>query len=53
MNKSVLGKTEGKRPSARLRRRWEYSVKIDYKDIEYGMWAEFIWLRIVSIGGFL
>ena len=31
--KVLVGKPEGKRPLGRLRRRWEYSIKMDSKEV--------------------
>jgi hypothetical protein len=32
----LVGKSEGKRPLERRRRRWEDNIKIDLRDIEWG-----------------
>ena len=29
----LVGKTEGKRPLGRLRRRWEYNIKMDLQEV--------------------
>jgi hypothetical protein len=29
----LVGKTEGKRPLGRLRRRWEYIIKVDLQEV--------------------
>jgi hypothetical protein len=44
--KILVGKPEGRRPLKRLRRRWEGNIKVDIKEIEFGLWIGFIWLRI-------
>jgi hypothetical protein len=31
-----VGKPEGKRPLGRLRRRWEYNIKMDLQELECG-----------------
>jgi hypothetical protein len=31
-----VGKTEGKRPLARLRRRWKDTIKMNFKEIGWG-----------------
>ena len=40
-----MGKTEGKRPLGRSRRRWEDSVKMDLEEVGCGPWTGSIWLR--------
>jgi hypothetical protein len=30
--KDLVGKSEGKRPQIRLRHRWDYDIKIDFKE---------------------
>jgi hypothetical protein len=42
----LMGKLEGKRPLGRPRRRWEYNVKMDLKDVGCGVWIRSIWLKI-------
>jgi hypothetical protein len=32
-NKIVVGKSEGKRPLVRPRRRWEYNIRMDIREI--------------------
>jgi hypothetical protein len=32
----LVGRTEGKRPLLRPRRRWEYNIKIDYQEVGWG-----------------
>jgi hypothetical protein len=34
--KILVGKPEGKRPLGRLRRRWEYNIRMDLKEIGWG-----------------
>jgi hypothetical protein len=50
-----VGNSEGKRPLARPRRRWEDNIKMDLREIEWdGMvWFGSIWLRIGTSGGVL
>ena len=31
-----MGKPEGKKPLGRPRRRWEYNIKMDLQEVEYG-----------------
>jgi hypothetical protein len=49
----LVGKPEGKRPLGRPRRRWEDGVKMDLREIGWGVWSGFTWLRIGVIGGLL
>jgi hypothetical protein len=51
----LVGKPEGKRPLERPRRRWEYGLKMDLREIgwEGGGWSGFTWLRIGTGGGLL
>jgi hypothetical protein len=44
--KVLVGKPEGKRPLGRPRRRWEDRIRIDLKEIVWGVWIGFGWLRI-------
>jgi hypothetical protein len=34
--RTLVGKPEGKRPLLRTRRRWEYSIKMDLREIGLG-----------------
>jgi hypothetical protein len=47
------GKARRKRPLERPRRRWEDEIKMDLKEIGWGGWSGFIWLRIGTVGGLL
>jgi hypothetical protein len=49
----LVGKPEGKRTLGRLRRRWEYGIKMDLREIGWGLWSGFTWLRIGAVGGLL
>jgi hypothetical protein len=49
----LVGKHEGKRPLERLRRRWENGIKMDIREIGWGVWSGFSWLRIGTVGGLL
>jgi hypothetical protein len=42
----LVGKPEGKRPLGRPRHRWEDEIRMDLREIGWGMWIGFIWLRI-------
>jgi hypothetical protein len=46
----LVGKSEGKRPLERPRRRWEDGIKMD---LGGGEWSEITWLRIGTVGGLL
>jgi hypothetical protein len=37
--RSVVGKTEGKRPLGRPKRRWEDNIKMDLQAVEWGAWT--------------
>jgi hypothetical protein len=49
----LVGKPGGKRPLGRLRRRWEDVIKMDLREIGWGVWSGFSWLRIGTVGGLL
>jgi hypothetical protein len=52
--KVLVGKPEGRRPLGRLRRRWEYGIRMNLREISWkGWWSGFSWLRIVAGGGLL
>jgi hypothetical protein len=44
--KVLVGKPEGKRPLGRPRRRWEDGVRMELREIGFGVWIGFDWLRI-------
>jgi hypothetical protein len=46
----LVGKPEGKRPLERPRHRWEYVIRMDLREIGWGLWSGFTWLRIGSGG---
>jgi hypothetical protein len=46
------GKPEGKRPLGRPRRRWEYGIRMDLREIGWG-WSGFSWLKIGAGSGLL
>jgi hypothetical protein len=41
--KVSMGKTEGKRPQGRARRRWEDNIKMDLREIG---WGDMDWLTL-------
>jgi hypothetical protein len=51
--RSLMGRSEGRRPLGRSRRRWEYNIKIDLQGVERGVWTGLIWLRLGTGGGIL
>jgi hypothetical protein len=48
----LVRKPEGKQSLRRLRRRWEYNIKMDVREKGW-VWAEFIWLKIQAGGKLL
>jgi hypothetical protein len=48
--KVLVGKSEGKRPLGRPRRKWEDWIRMDLRETGWGVWTGFDWLRI-GIGG--
>jgi hypothetical protein len=49
----LVGKPEGKRPLGSPRRRWEDGIKMDLREIGWGVWSGFTWLRTGIVGGLL
>jgi hypothetical protein len=49
----LVGKPEGKIPLGRPRRRWEDGIKMDLREIGWGVGSGFTWLRIGTVGGLL
>jgi hypothetical protein len=49
----LVGKPERKRPLERTGRRWEDGIKMDIREIGWGVWIGFSWLRIGIAGGLL
>jgi hypothetical protein len=49
----LVGKPEGKRPLERPRRKWEDGLKMDPREIGWGVWSGSTWLRIGIFGGLL
>jgi hypothetical protein len=48
----LVGKSEGKRPIGRPRRRWMDNIKMTLRHNEV-VWTGLIWLRIGTSGGLL
>jgi hypothetical protein len=53
VNRVLVGKPEGKRPLGRPSRRWEDGIKLDLREIGWGVLIGFTWLRIGTVGGLL
>jgi hypothetical protein len=51
--KVLVGKPEGKRPLGRARRGWEYGIRMDLREIGWGVWTGFDWLRTGTGGALL
>jgi hypothetical protein len=51
--KVLVGKSEGKRPLGRPRRRWEDGIRMYLSEIGLGVWIGFDWLRTGTGGGLL
>jgi len=49
----LVGKSEGKRPLGRHRRRWEDNINMDLQEVGCGVWTGLSWLRIGTGGGHL
>jgi hypothetical protein len=49
----LVGRPEGRRPLGRPRRRWEDNIKMDLREIGFGLWIGFTGLRIGTGGGLL
>jgi hypothetical protein len=51
--KVLVGKPEGKRPLGRPRRRWGDGIRMDLREIGFGVWIGLDWLRTGTGGGLL
>jgi hypothetical protein len=51
--KVLVGKPEGKRPLGRPRRMWKDEIRMDLREIDFGVWIGFDWLRTETGGGLL
>jgi hypothetical protein len=51
LEQSFGGKARRKKPLERPRRRWAIGIKMDLREIGWGVWSEFTWLRIGIVGG--
>jgi hypothetical protein len=50
MYRVLVGNPEGKRPLERPRCRWEDGIKMDLREIGWGVWSGFTWLSIETSG---
>jgi hypothetical protein len=46
-----VGKPGGKRPLGRSRGRWEFAIRMDFRQIGWGVRSGFTLLRIETAGG--
>jgi hypothetical protein len=53
MYRDLVGKPEGKRPLGSPSHRGEDDIKMDPKEVGYGVWTGSSWLRIRTVGGHL
>jgi hypothetical protein len=53
MYRVLVGKPEGKSSLGRPRCRREDGIKMDLREIGWGVWSVFTWLRIGIVGGLL
>jgi hypothetical protein len=49
----LVGKPEKKRPPERPRRRWKDGIKMDLREIGWGVCTGFTWLKTGIAGGLL
>jgi hypothetical protein len=49
----LVGKPKGKRPLERPRCRWEDGIRMDLREIGWGVLSGFTWLGIGTVGGLL
>jgi hypothetical protein len=49
----LVARPYGKRPFGRPRCRWEANIKMDLREVGWGAWTGFVWLRIGTGGGHL
>jgi hypothetical protein len=47
----LVGKPERNSPLGRPRRKWKDGIRVDLREISWGVWSVFTWLRIVTGGG--
>jgi hypothetical protein len=49
----LVGKPRGRRPLGRPRNRWEDGIKMNLREIGWGVWNGFTCLRIGNVGRLL
>jgi hypothetical protein len=47
----LVGKSKGRKPLEKPRRRWEDNIKMDLREVGWGARTGSIWLRIGTVGG--
>jgi hypothetical protein len=50
--KVLAGKPEGKRSIVRPRGRWDDGIRMNLRDIGWGVWIGFDWLRMEPVAGY-
>jgi hypothetical protein len=53
MCKVLVSNSERESPLGRPKRRWECGIRMDVREIGWGVWSRFSWLRIGTGGQFL
>jgi hypothetical protein len=53
MYRILVRKPKGRRPLERLRHRWKDGIKMDLREIGWGVWCGFTWLGIGTFGRLL
>jgi hypothetical protein len=48
----LIGKPEGSKPLEKSKRRWEDGIRMDLREIVWGVWSGFTWFRL-GTGGVL
>jgi hypothetical protein len=51
--KVLVVNPEGKRPLGRPRRRWEDWIRMNVREIGWGVWTGFYWLKLGTCGELL
>jgi hypothetical protein len=51
--KVFVGKPEGKIPLRRPRCRWEDGIRMDLREMAWGVWIGFDWLKMGTGGGMM
>jgi hypothetical protein len=53
VSRVLVGKTEGKRPHSRPRRRWKDNIKMSFQEVEWGSWTRLKCFRLGTGGELL